>query len=74
MPESPSHMNVLEPPPVKSTATVLRRPLIEVEDLAAAVSQVDRIGDLLDSGELKDIIAVPTSERTYEQAKGTVST
>ena len=31
---------------------------------------MDRIGDLLESGELKDIIAVPTSERTYEQAKG----
>lgn len=33
-------------------------------------TQVDRIGDLLESGELKDIIGVPTSERTYEQAKG----
>lgn len=34
---------------------------------------MDRIGDLLESGELKDIIAVPTSERTYEQAKGAPS-
>lgn len=37
---------------------------------STAAYAVDRIGDLLDSGELKDIIAVPTSERTYEQAKG----
>lgn len=37
---------------------------------STAAYAVDRIGDLLDSGDLKDIIAVPTSERTYEQAKG----
>ena len=36
--------------------------------------QVDRIGDLLESGELKDIIGVPTSERTYDQAKGAAPT
>lgn len=32
---------------------------------------VDRIGELLKSGELKDIIGVPTSIKTYEQAAGT---
>mmetsp|Transcript_1581 Transcript_1581/g.4690 ORF Transcript_1581/g.4690 Transcript_1581/m.4690 type:complete len:284 (+) Transcript_1581:100-951(+) len=37
---------------------------------STAAYAVDRIGDLLESGELKDIIGVPTSERTYEQAKG----
>lgn len=37
---------------------------------STAAFAVDRIGDLLASGELKDIIAVPTSIRTYEQAKG----
>jgi hypothetical protein len=31
---------------------------------------VDRIGDLLASGELTDIVAVPTSIATYEQALG----
>lgn len=31
---------------------------------------VDRIGELLKSGELKDIIGVPTSIKTYEQAAG----
>lgn len=40
---------------------------------STAAFAVDRIGDLLASGELKDIIAVPTSIRTYEQAKGTPS-
>ena len=38
---------------------------------STAAFAVDRIGDLLDKGELKDIIGVPTSIRTYEQAKGT---
>ncbi|KAL4532960.1 hypothetical protein Ndes2526A_g08421 [Nannochloris sp. 'desiccata'] len=37
---------------------------------STAAFAVDRIGDLLASGELKDIIGVPTSIRTYEQAKG----
>uniref|UniRef100_A0A061R317 ribose-5-phosphate isomerase n=1 Tax=Tetraselmis sp. GSL018 TaxID=582737 RepID=A0A061R317_9CHLO len=37
---------------------------------STAAFAVDRLADLLDSGELKDIIAVPTSIRTYEQAKG----
>lgn len=32
---------------------------------------VDRIGELLKKGELKDIIGVPTSIKTYEQAAGT---
>jgi ribose 5-phosphate isomerase A len=32
-------------------------------------SAVDRIGDLLEKGELKNLVAVPTSIRTYEQAK-----
>lgn len=31
---------------------------------------VDRIGELLKSGELKDIVGVPTSIKTYEQAAG----
>mmetsp|Transcript_33178 Transcript_33178/g.93951 ORF Transcript_33178/g.93951 Transcript_33178/m.93951 type:complete len:248 (-) Transcript_33178:235-978(-) len=31
---------------------------------------VDRIGDLLASGELTDIVGVPTSIETYKQAKG----
>lgn len=33
---------------------------------------VDRIGELLKSGELKDIIGVPTSVKTYEQAASTL--
>lgn len=37
---------------------------------STAAFAVDRIGDLLASGELKDIVGVPTSVRTYEQAKG----
>jgi ribose 5-phosphate isomerase A len=37
---------------------------------STAAFAVDRIGELLKSGELKDIIGVPTSIRTYEQAKG----
>lgn len=37
---------------------------------STAAFAVDRIGDLLSSGELKDIVGVPTSVRTYEQAKG----
>ena len=36
---------------------------------STAAFAVDRIGDLLASGELKDIVGVPTSIRTYEQAK-----
>ena len=36
---------------------------------STAAFAVDRIGELLKSGELKDIIGVPTSIRTYEQAK-----
>jgi ribose 5-phosphate isomerase A len=37
---------------------------------STAAFAVDRIADLLDSGELKDLIAVPTSVKTYDQAKG----
>lgn len=37
---------------------------------STAAFAVDRIGDLLASGELKNIVGVPTSIRTYEQAKG----
>ena len=36
---------------------------------STAAFAVDRIGQLLKSGDLKDIVAVPTSIRTYEQAK-----
>lgn len=36
---------------------------------STAAFAVDRIADLLDSGDLKDIIAVPTSKATYNQAK-----
>lgn len=35
---------------------------------STAAFAVDRIGELLKSGELKDIVGVPTSIRTYEQA------
>lgn len=35
---------------------------------STAAFAVDRIGDLLKSGELKDIVAVPTSIKTREQA------
>lgn len=35
---------------------------------STAAFAVDRIGELLKSGELKDIVGVPTSVRTYEQA------
>ena len=37
---------------------------------STAAFAVDRIGQLLKDGELKDIVGVPTSIRTYEQAKG----
>jgi len=36
---------------------------------STAAFAVERVGDKLASGELKDIMAVPTSVRTYEQAK-----
>ena len=36
---------------------------------STAAFAVDRIGSLLKSGELNDIVGVPTSIRTYEQAK-----
>lgn len=35
---------------------------------STAAFAVDRIGQLLKEGELKDIVGVPTSIRTYEQA------
>ena len=35
---------------------------------STAAFAVDRIGELLKDGTLKDIVAVPTSIRTYEQA------
>ena len=37
---------------------------------STAAFAVARIGDLLAKGELKDIVAVPTSIATYNQAKG----
>ena len=37
---------------------------------STAAFAVARIGQLLKEGALKDIVAVPTSIRTYEQAKG----
>ena len=36
---------------------------------STAAFAVERIGDLLAKGELKDIIAVPTSIKTFEQAQ-----
>jgi ribose 5-phosphate isomerase A len=36
---------------------------------STAAFAVDRIGQLMKEGSLKDIIGVPTSIRTYEQAK-----
>jgi len=36
---------------------------------STAAFAVDRLGDLLNRGELKDILAVPTSKRTEEQAR-----
>lgn len=36
---------------------------------STAAFAVDRIGQLLKEGGLKDIVGVPTSVRTYEQAK-----
>lgn len=38
---------------------------------STAAFAVSRIGELLKDGTLKDIVAVPTSIRTYEQAKST---
>jgi len=35
---------------------------------STAYYAVERVGNLLKSGELKDIVAIPTSERTKEQA------
>ena len=40
---------------------------------STAAFAVDRIGQLLKEGGLKDIVGVPTSVRTYEQAKGELS-
>ena len=37
---------------------------------STAAYAVDRIGQLLKEDALRDIVAVPTSVRTYEQAKG----
>lgn len=37
---------------------------------STAAFAVDRIGQLMKEGKLKDIVGVPTSIRTYEQAKG----
>ena len=37
---------------------------------STAAYAVDRIGDLMKKGELKDIVGVPTSIRTFEQASG----
>lgn len=36
---------------------------------STAAFAVERIGDLLAKGELKDIVAVPTSIKTFEQAQ-----
>lgn len=38
---------------------------------STAAFAVDRIGELLKNGTLTDIVGVPTSVRTYEQAKST---
>ena len=35
---------------------------------STAAFAVDRLGELLKDGTLKDVVAVPTSIRTYEQA------
>lgn len=40
---------------------------------STAAFAVDRIGQLLKDGELKDIVGVPTSIRTFEQAQGEIS-
>ncbi|MCL7038952.1 hypothetical protein MKW94_026246 [Papaver nudicaule] len=40
-----------------------------VEYVSSAAFVVSKIGELLKSGELKDIVGIPTSTRTYEQAK-----
>ena len=37
---------------------------------STAAFAVERIGQLLKEGQLKDIVGVPTSIRTYEQAQG----
>lgn len=37
---------------------------------STAAFAVDRIGELLKNGTLKDIVGVPTSIRTYEQVRG----
>ena len=39
---------------------------------STAAFAVDRIGQLLKDGSLTDIVGVPTSVRTYEQAKGRI--
>lgn len=39
---------------------------------STAAFAVDRIGQLLKDGSLTDIVGVPTSVRTYEQAKGMI--
>ena len=40
---------------------------------STAAFAVDRIGQLLKEDALRDIVAVPTSIRTYEQAKGALA-
>lgn len=37
---------------------------------STAAFAVDRLADLLDSGELKDIVAIPSSIQTHKQAQG----
>ena len=34
---------------------------------------IDRIGELMKKGELKDIVGVPTSIKSYEQASGKIA-
>ena len=40
---------------------------------STAAFAVERIGQLLEEDALRDIVAVPTSIRTYEQAKGALA-
>ena len=41
---------------------------------STAAFAVERVGDLLAKGELKDIVAVPTSIKTFEQAQSAPGT
>ena len=43
--------------------------LLQTYDTSHSIHTVERLGEKMKSGELKDIVAIPTSIRTKEQAE-----